>query len=99
LKVLIAKVVDDILVSGPPDELQAFNKDLSFTYKLNPQRTESRFRISGMNIVTNNDGSTTKNVSHYLSAEKPAETSRCQPKGERNKKTNALRTSEQPFGP
>jgi hypothetical protein len=29
---LIVKVVDDILVCGPPDEIQAFDKDLSRTY-------------------------------------------------------------------
>jgi hypothetical protein len=39
LKMLIVKVVDDFLVCGPPDEIQAFYKDLSRTYKLNPLRT------------------------------------------------------------
>jgi hypothetical protein len=33
LKMLIVKVVDDILVCGAPDEIQAFYKDLSRTYK------------------------------------------------------------------
>jgi hypothetical protein len=52
LKMLIVKVVDDFLVCGPPDEIQAFYKDLSRTYKLNPLRTGSRVRFSGMGIVT-----------------------------------------------
>jgi Reverse transcriptase (RNA-dependent DNA polymerase) len=65
-KILIVKVVDDILVCGPPDEIQAFYKDLSRTYKLNPLRTGSRVRFSGMDIVTDNDGSTTIDVAHYL---------------------------------
>jgi Reverse transcriptase (RNA-dependent DNA polymerase) len=68
LKMLIVKVVDDILVCGPPDEIQAFYKDLSRTYKLNPLRKRSRVRFSGMDIVTDNDGSTTINVAHYLAA-------------------------------
>jgi hypothetical protein len=63
---LIVKVVDDILVCGPPDEIQAFYKDLSRTYKLSPLKTESRIRFSGMDIVTDNDGSTTIDVVHYL---------------------------------
>jgi hypothetical protein len=61
-------VADDILVCGPPDEIQAFYKDLSSTYKLNPLRTVSRVRISGMDIVTDNDGSITIDVAHYLAA-------------------------------
>jgi hypothetical protein len=65
---LIVKVVDDILVCGPPDEIQAFYKDLIRTYKLNPLRTGSRVRFSGMDIVTDNDGSTTMDVAHYLAA-------------------------------
>jgi hypothetical protein len=65
---LIVKVVDDILVCGPPDEIQAFYKDLSRTYKLNPLRTRSRVRISGMDIVTDNASSTTIDVAHYLAA-------------------------------
>jgi hypothetical protein len=68
LKMFIVKVVDDILVCGPPDEIQAFNKDLSRTYKLNPLRTGSRVRYPGMNIVTDNDGSTTIDIAHYLAA-------------------------------
>jgi hypothetical protein len=68
LKMLIVKVVDDILVCGPSDEIQAFYKDLSRTYKLNPLRTGSRVHFSGMDIVTDNDGSTTIDVAHYLSA-------------------------------
>jgi Reverse transcriptase (RNA-dependent DNA polymerase) len=96
LKMLIVKVVDDILACGPPDEIQAFYKDLSRTYKLNPLRTGSRVRFSGMDIVTDNDGSTTIDVDTTLL---PAATSRCQPKGESSKTTNAFRTSEQPSGP
>jgi hypothetical protein len=65
---LIVKVVDDILVCGPPDEIQASYKDLSRTYKLNPFRTGPRVRFSGMDIVTDNDGSTTIDVAHYLAA-------------------------------
>jgi hypothetical protein len=65
---LIVKVVDDILVCGPPGEIQAFYKDLSRTYKLNPLRIGSRVRFSGMDIVTDNDGSTTIDVAHYLAA-------------------------------
>jgi hypothetical protein len=64
----IVKVVDDILVCGPPEELQAFYKDLSLTYKLNPLRTGSRVRFSGIDIVTDNECSTTIDVSHYLAA-------------------------------
>jgi hypothetical protein len=63
---LIVKVVDDILVCRPPDEIQAFYKDLSRTCKLNTLRTGSRARFSGMYIVTDNDGSTTIDVAHYL---------------------------------
>jgi hypothetical protein len=62
LKMLIVKVVDDILVCEPPDEIQAFYKDLSRIYKLNPLRTGSRVRFSGMGIVTDNDSSTTIDV-------------------------------------
>jgi hypothetical protein len=58
----------DILVCGQPDEIQAFYKDLSRTYKLNHLRTGSRVRFSGMDIVTDNDSSTTIDVSHYLAA-------------------------------
>jgi hypothetical protein len=65
---LIVKVVDDIFVCGPPDEIQAFYKDLSRTYKLNPLRTGLRVRFSGMDIVSDNDGSTTIDVAHYLAA-------------------------------
>jgi hypothetical protein len=65
---LIVKVVDDILVCGPPDEILAFYKDFSRTYKLSPLRAGSRVRLSGMNIVTDNDGSTTIDVAHYLAA-------------------------------
>jgi hypothetical protein len=65
---LIVKVVDDILVCRPPDEIQDFYKDLSRTYKLNPLKTGSRVRFSGMDIVTDNDGSTTIDVAHYLAA-------------------------------
>jgi hypothetical protein len=61
---LIVKVVDDILVCGPPDEIQAFYKHVSRTYKLNPLRTGSRVRFSGTEIVTDNDGSTTIDVAH-----------------------------------
>jgi hypothetical protein len=68
LKMLIVKVDDDILVCGPPDDIQAFYKDLSRTYKLNPLRTGSRVRFSVMDIVTDNDGSTTIDVAHYLAA-------------------------------
>jgi hypothetical protein len=68
LKMLIVKVVDDIIVCGPPDEIQAFYKDLSRTYKLNPLRTGSRVRFSGMDVVTDNDGSTTIDVANYLAA-------------------------------
>jgi Reverse transcriptase (RNA-dependent DNA polymerase) len=68
LKMLIVKMVDDILVCGPPDEIQAFYKDLSRTYKLNPLRTGSRVHFSGMDIVTDNDGSTIIDVAHYLAA-------------------------------
>jgi hypothetical protein len=68
LKILVAKMIDDILVCGPPDEIQAFYKDLSRTYKLNPLRTGSKVRFSGMDIVTENDGSTTIEASHYLAA-------------------------------
>jgi hypothetical protein len=53
---LIVKVVDAILVCGPPDEIQAFYKDLSRNFKLNPFRTGSRVCFSGMDIVTDNDG-------------------------------------------
>jgi hypothetical protein len=49
-------------------EIKAFYKDLSRTYKLNPLRTRSRVHFPGMNIVTDNDGSTTIDVSHYLAA-------------------------------
>jgi Reverse transcriptase (RNA-dependent DNA polymerase) len=68
LKMLIVKVVNDILVCGQTDEIQAFYKDLSRTYKLNPLRTGSRVRFSGMNIVTDNAGLTTFNFAHYLAA-------------------------------
>jgi hypothetical protein len=68
LKMLIAKVVDDILVCGPPDVIQAFYKDLSRTYKLNPLWTVSRVSFSGMDIVTDNDSSTTTDVAHFLAA-------------------------------
>jgi hypothetical protein len=63
---LIAKVVDDILICRPSDEIQAFFKDVSRSYKLNTLRTGSRVRISGMDIVTDNDGSTAIDVPHYL---------------------------------
>jgi hypothetical protein len=63
---LIAKVVDDILICRPSDEIQAFFKDVSRSYKLNTLRTGSRVRISGMDIVTDNDGSTAIYVRHYL---------------------------------
>jgi Reverse transcriptase (RNA-dependent DNA polymerase) len=66
LNMLIVKVVDDIIVCGPPDEIQAFYKDLSRTYKLSPLRTGSRVRFSGMDIVTDNDGSTKIDVAQYL---------------------------------
>jgi hypothetical protein len=59
LKMLIVKMVEDILVCGLPDEIQAFYNDLSRSHKLNPLRTGSRVRFSGMEIVTDNDGSTT----------------------------------------
>jgi hypothetical protein len=91
LKMLIVKMVDDILVCGPPDEIQAFNKDLSRTYKLNPFRAGSRVRFSGMGIVTENDGSTTIYVAHYLAACSDTPMSA---KGESSKTTNALRTSK-----
>jgi hypothetical protein len=65
---LIVKVVDDILVCGPADEMQAFYKDLSRTNKLNPLRTGSRVCFSGMDIVTDSNGSTTVDVAHYLAA-------------------------------
>jgi hypothetical protein len=68
LKMLIVKVVNDILVCGPPDEIQAFYKDLSRIYKLDPLRTGSRVRFSGIDIVTDNDGSTTIDVANYLAA-------------------------------
>jgi hypothetical protein len=89
LKMLIVKVVDDILVCEPPDEIQAFYKDLSRTYKLNPLRTGSRVRFSGMDILTDNDGSTTIDVAHYLAAcnDIPLSAQR------------RLRMSEQPSGP
>jgi hypothetical protein len=65
---LIVKVVDDILVCRPLDEIQAFYKTLSRTYKLNPLRTGSMVRLSGMDIITDNDGSTTIVVAHYFAA-------------------------------
>jgi hypothetical protein len=45
LKMLIVKVVDDLLVCGPPDEIQAFYNGRSRTYKLNPRRKGSRIRF------------------------------------------------------
>jgi hypothetical protein len=63
-----AKVVDSILVCRPPDEIQAFYKDLSRIYKLNPLRIGSRVCISGIDLVSDNDGLTTTDISHYLAA-------------------------------
>jgi hypothetical protein len=63
---LIVKVIDDILVCGPPDEIQAFYKDLCRIYKLNPLRKGSRVHFSGLDI--DNDGSTAINSKHYLDA-------------------------------
>jgi Reverse transcriptase (RNA-dependent DNA polymerase) len=68
LIMLIARVVDDILVCGPPDKIQAFNKYNSRTYELSPLRTGSKVRFCGMDIVTENDGLTTIEVSQYLAA-------------------------------
>jgi hypothetical protein len=48
LKMLIAKVVDDTLVCGLTDEIQAFYKDLSRTNKLNPFNIGSRVRCFRM---------------------------------------------------
>jgi hypothetical protein len=64
----IAQVVDDSLVCGPPDETQAFYKDLSRICKLNLLRKRSMVRLSGMDIVKMNDGSITVDVSHYIAA-------------------------------
>jgi hypothetical protein len=69
-KMLTAKIVDGFLVCGPPDEIQAFHEDLSRT-ELNLLRPWLRVSVSSMNIVTENNGSTTIDGSHYLAACSP----------------------------
>jgi hypothetical protein len=92
---LIVKMVDEILVCGPPDEIQVFYKDPRRIYKLNHLRTGSVVRFSGMDIVTDYDCSTTIGVPHYLAACSNIPLSA---QGESNKKTNTLRTSYQHSG-